>query len=41
MRTAELKTRVGVYFDQPGLEISVDHEVQSQELKVVLPPVAV
>ncbi len=36
MGTAEFETGVGVDFDEPGLEVLIDHEIESQELEVVL-----
>lgn len=41
MRAAKLETRVCIDLDQPRLEILINHEVQTQQLKVILPSAAV
>ena len=35
-RTHQLQARIGVDFDQPGHELPIDHEVQPEDLEVVL-----
>ena len=32
-RTCTLQTRIGVDFDEPGLEVLVNHEIQSKDLE--------
>ena len=39
--TVCLKTRVGVYFDQPDVVKLVDHEIQSKDLKIVQSPLRI
>lgn len=34
--TTNLKTRVGVDFDQPNIKIGVNHEIQAEDLKIML-----
>ena len=34
-RTCTLQTRIGVDFDEPGLEIGIDHEIESKDLEVI------
>jgi hypothetical protein len=35
MRAAQLKTRVGINLNQPGLKILINHEVKPEQLKVM------
>lgn len=35
-RTGQLEAGISIDFDEPGIEISVNHEVQSEYLEVVL-----
>ena len=41
MGAAELEARVGIDFYEPWLEVLIDHEIESQELEIVLAAVGV
>lgn len=34
-RTGALKARIGIYFNEPGLELAIYHEVQTKNLEVI------